>query len=190
MNSFRVLYEASLRKLLTLSSSQPPPQPPPPIQTNPFSNYLSSLLLKSKDSSHNSSHLTGHNVNYSSYLSQYASHPSFNLAHQSQKVPQSNRPPTQPTNSPTASIASGNDLNEASTMASKCDFCGYSFKCGGQIEKHKMLHASNNPKRPFKCHLCLVTFAKTEQLMRHMVNLNFIYNINSDRPLLILLLPI
>lgn len=54
-------------------------------------------------------------------------------------------------------------------FAVKCDYCGYLFKSQLELTAHKLLHASTNPKRPFKCHLCLVTFAKCDQLTRHMI---------------------
>lgn len=53
--------------------------------------------------------------------------------------------------------------------SSKCEYCGYMFKSQFDLDHHKMMHSSLNPKRPFKCHLCMVTFAKADQLTRHMI---------------------
>ena len=50
-----------------------------------------------------------------------------------------------------------------------CDLCGYSFENSFFLNQHKSLHLSDHSKRPYKCHLCQVTFSKSEQLMRHMV---------------------
>jgi hypothetical protein len=51
----------------------------------------------------------------------------------------------------------------------KCEYCGYSFNDVFHFNQHKTMHQAINPKRPFKCHLCQVTFAKTDQLIRHMI---------------------
>ena len=50
-----------------------------------------------------------------------------------------------------------------------CDLCGYTFENTFFLNQHKSLHLSENLKRPHKCHLCQVTFSKSEQLMRHMI---------------------
>lgn len=50
-----------------------------------------------------------------------------------------------------------------------CNLCGYSFENGFFLNQHKSLHLSDHIKRPYKCHLCQVTFSKTNQLMRHMI---------------------
>jgi hypothetical protein len=50
-----------------------------------------------------------------------------------------------------------------------CQLCGYEFENSFFLNQHKSLHLSENLKRQFKCHLCQVTFSKTEQLLRHMI---------------------
>jgi hypothetical protein len=50
-----------------------------------------------------------------------------------------------------------------------CEQCGYSFENSFFLNQHKSLHLSDHSKRPHKCHLCQVTFSKSEQLLRHMV---------------------
>ncbi len=51
----------------------------------------------------------------------------------------------------------------------KCDNCGYFFETIFDLNLHKQLHNSLNIKRPYKCHLCQVTFSKADQLFRHMI---------------------
>lgn len=51
----------------------------------------------------------------------------------------------------------------------KCESCGYFFDSISVLDAHKQLHNSFNLKRPYKCHLCQVTFSKADQLSRHMI---------------------
>ncbi|CAF0875378.1 unnamed protein product [Brachionus calyciflorus] len=54
-------------------------------------------------------------------------------------------------------------------LLNKCDYCGFMFRNSYELEAHKLMHSTSNTKRPFKCHLCLVTFSKLDQLKRHMI---------------------
>ena len=61
-------------------------------------------------------------------------------------------------------------LKPSSTLWLNCDLCGYKFDSIYKLIEHKKLHMNDsNLKRPFKCHLCQVTFAKVDQLSRHMI---------------------
>ncbi len=51
----------------------------------------------------------------------------------------------------------------------KCEFCGYNYKNLSDLVEHRAMHVSPNHKRPLRCHLCAIKFAKTEQLMKHMI---------------------
>lgn len=51
----------------------------------------------------------------------------------------------------------------------QCDLCGFSFRTIFELNSHKYSHLTSNNKRPFRCHLCLVTFSKSDQLKRHMI---------------------
>lgn len=52
----------------------------------------------------------------------------------------------------------------------KCDYCEHcEFATSSELGEHILLHGSSNVRRPFKCHLCQVTFVKVEQLKRHMI---------------------
>ena len=59
--------------------------------------------------------------------------------------------------------------NQVSNSNFKCELCGYGFKSLLDLNQHKQTHLGSNSKRPFKCHLCQVTFAKADQLIRHMI---------------------
>ena len=64
---------------------------------------------------------------------------------------------------------SSNIVQQTLKSSLKCENCGYMFKSLLDLNAHKQLHYSLNAKRPYKCHLCQVTFAKTDQLTRHMI---------------------
>lgn len=51
----------------------------------------------------------------------------------------------------------------------KCEFCGYAYKSLSDLVEHRAMHVSPNQKRPLRCHLCAIKFAKSEQLMKHMI---------------------
>lgn len=59
-------------------------------------------------------------------------------------------------------------LSQTNTMY-QCDLCGFSFKTIFELNSHKYSHLTTNNKRPFRCHLCMVTFSKSDQLKRHMI---------------------
>lgn len=54
-------------------------------------------------------------------------------------------------------------------QSEECDLCGLKFPSRTMCANHKVLHQSSNPKRPYKCHLCIVSFSKANQLLRHMI---------------------
>jgi len=62
-----------------------------------------------------------------------------------------------------------NEIKNKMLNQHKCEYCGYFFSSLAEFTLHRTMHQALNPKRPFKCHLCQVTFAKTDQLIRHMI---------------------
>lgn len=59
-------------------------------------------------------------------------------------------------------------LNQVNSV-NQCELCGFSFRSIFELNSHKYSHLTANNKRPFRCHLCLVTFSKIDQLKRHMI---------------------
>ena len=65
------------------------------------------------------------------------------------------------------------NINHNTTISNKkfkCEYCEYSqFQTMSDLSLHVLEHKSTNFKRPFKCHLCSLTFVKMVQLKRHMI---------------------
>jgi hypothetical protein len=49
-----------------------------------------------------------------------------------------------------------------------CDLCLYEFRNEIELAMHKHAHIGSEQRRPIRCHLCNIPFAKKELLQRHM----------------------
>jgi hypothetical protein len=60
--------------------------------------------------------------------------------------------------------------NTQTTTMYKCEFCDYNnFRSTHELSEHILKHKSTNPRRPYQCHLCQVTFVKVDHIQRHMI---------------------
>lgn len=159
-DALKAIYESSIRKILLLSSNNnsQSSQHHEPLNSNNF------LMNLTKTNDHHAASFNGHLQPPNHQIPFAYPYQSFG----------STVNPNGKTHSTATTTTVSDSIATTTNAALKCEYCGYMFKCRTQLDYHKISHASSNPKRPFKCHLCLVTFAKTEQLMRHMVLIRFI----------------
>jgi hypothetical protein len=85
-------------------------------------------------------------------------------------VPQQTPPPSSSSSLKNVNKHSSNSSDSIdSSVSTKCEMCGYIFNNVQEMVEHRQMHASSNAKKPFRCHFCMLTFSKTDQLTRHMI---------------------